>query len=169
MYIKLYRLNTRRMKINSEVILPSKIFLLFDYCYFIVFIPEPTFFCERFSTGFVSHSLHVQHMTKHTEIDTKCSLCSKDCFNIKSWESLKITHSRLKIINSVEQLSSFVQIFLKTPFHCAICNKSFIRRDRLTKHEIIHKSGNIRWLFVSGSLSHVHVLVSLLSNLWDNP
>lgn len=87
--------STSYEKQNPGYVTEVKFFFFIFFKRNFVYISELNLFCDRCSTGFSSHNLYVQHIQKHAEIDTKCSLCPKVFSSTRNLElHVRLIHTR---------------------------------------------------------------------------
>lgn len=110
-------------------------------------LPEQNFICEFCPRIFKSKEQLRQHQKSHEGMIHSCKLCDKSF----RWDSslnshIQAAHSHtLPTFNCPECKKSFrdknnykKHLFTHTevkPYYCSICNKGYIRRDLLRKHE----------------------------------
>jgi len=99
-----------------------------------------------------SHHSKVSKLTAKTKSDTKCLVCDKEFFDVKSYENHRDFHLKTrecckchKVLGNKSKLLTHHRSHTKElPYNCSLCAKSFAELSTLRKHEATHGERNFR-------------------------
>ena len=117
-----------------------------------VIIPANKRKIETSPTSEVSNSASQAKVSKTAKSDTKCLVCDKEFYDVKSFENHRDFHLKTrecckchKVLGNKSKLLTHHRSHTKElPYNCSLCAKSFAELSTLRKHEATHGERNFR-------------------------